>query len=238
MKQEIRIASPCLADWDRMEGDEHVRYCRECKLDVYDFSEMSETEIERIIVHREGRLCARFYRRSDGTMMTQNCPAGLRAVMRRVSNFASATLAALISVSPGFLRAEQTKDPSSLVQIAPVQRGISLVVVDITGAVIPNARVTIVNEKTKEKVDGKTDTVGVLRLANLSDGKYEITVVVLGFKTLKQSHISVPARIPLRVQLDVGATMGVVVVVPANQPETKDCPSPKTVTNPPSEKPR
>lgn len=238
MKHTIRIASPCSADWDRMEGDEHVRYCRECKLDVYNFSEMSEVEIERIVVHREGRLCARFYQRLDGTMMTQNCPLGLRVVVRRVSSFASATLAALMSIGSSFVGATQTKDPSSLVQIAPARRGISLEVVDITSAVIPNARVTILNEKTKAKVDGKTDTTGLLRLADLPDGNYEITVVVPGFKTLKQSHVSVPTRIPLRLQVDVGAMMGEVVVVRGHELETKDCPTPRTLTDPPSEKPR
>jgi hypothetical protein len=79
-----------------MAGDELVRYCPECKLNVYNFSEMSDADIESIISHRDGRLCARFYQRSDGTMLTRNCPVGLRAVVRRVSGFASAALAAVI----------------------------------------------------------------------------------------------------------------------------------------------
>jgi Carboxypeptidase regulatory-like domain len=224
MKQEIRIASPCSADWDRMVGNEHVRYCCECKLDVYNFSEMSDGEVERIVAQREGRLCARFYQRSDGTMLTRNCPVGIRAAVRRVSSFASATLAALISVGPAFAGVAQLGNASSLVQIAPAQTGMSLEIVDANGAVIPKARVTIVSEKTKAKIDEKTDASGRLRLADLPDGNYEITVVVPGFKTLKQSHISVPTQSPLRLQVEVGAMMGAVVVVNGPQPETKDCP--------------
>src|SRR5258708_2138620 len=87
MKQEVRIASPCSADWGRMVGNERVRYCSQCKLDVYNFSEMARAEIEEIVAQREGRLCARFYQRSDGTMMTRNCPARFRVVMQRVSRF-------------------------------------------------------------------------------------------------------------------------------------------------------
>jgi hypothetical protein len=49
------------ADWNRMAGDERVRFCPECKLNIYNFSEMSDADIENILSHRNGRLCARFY---------------------------------------------------------------------------------------------------------------------------------------------------------------------------------
>ena len=35
--QDIRIASPCPADWDKMVGDERVRHCSECNFNVYNF---------------------------------------------------------------------------------------------------------------------------------------------------------------------------------------------------------
>ena len=37
---ELRVASPCSADWDRMQGNERVRYCPQCKLNVYNFAAM------------------------------------------------------------------------------------------------------------------------------------------------------------------------------------------------------
>jgi hypothetical protein len=238
MKQNIRIASPCSADWNRMTGDECVRYCAECKLDVYNFLEMSDADIESIVSHHNGRLCARFYQRSDGTMLIRNCPVGLRAVVRRVSGFASAALAAVISVSPAFARAPLTKPGPTLFQIQPVQAGISLEVVDATGAVVPKARVTLVNEKTKVKVDGETDAGGRFRLVDLPEGSYEITVSVPGFKVLKQSHVSMPPKTPLRLQVEVGASMGLVVVVGGPQAEPKTAPICKTLSVPSSEKPK
>ena len=240
MKQNIRIASPCSADWNRMEGDERVRYCPECKLNVYNFSEISDADIENIVSHRDGRLCARFYQRSDGTMLTRNCPVGLRAVVRRVSGFASAALAAVISVGPAFARAPLTKHGPTLFQIQPVQTGISLEVVDATGAVVSKARITIVNEKTKVKADGETDAGGRFRLVDLPAGNYEITVSVPGFKALKQSHVSVPSKTPLRLQMEVGelSMMGVVVVVEEPQPEPQSAPVCKTLSKPSSEKPK
>ncbi|MGC1636641.1 MAG: hypothetical protein WA744_14395, partial [Candidatus Acidiferrales bacterium] len=139
MKHEIRIASPCSADWNRMAGDERVRYCPECQLNVYNFSAMSELDIVRIVASRDGRLCARFYERADGTMLSSNCPVGFRAVVRRVSSFASAALAAVLSVAPAFAGMRIATHDPTLWQIQPAQSGLSLEVVDITGAVISKA---------------------------------------------------------------------------------------------------
>jgi hypothetical protein len=85
MPQNVRIASPCSADWTLMKGDDRVRYCPACNLKVYNLSAMPEREAQALVTRREGRLCVRFYRRKDGTILTQNCPVGLQAVMRKVS---------------------------------------------------------------------------------------------------------------------------------------------------------
>jgi hypothetical protein len=81
--QRVRVASPCNADWNAMEGDERARFCRLCSKHVYNFSAMLPEEIAGLIQAREGRLCARFYRRRDGTMLTANCPVGRRRQWRR-----------------------------------------------------------------------------------------------------------------------------------------------------------
>jgi len=213
MKQEVRIASPCSADWGRMVGNERVRYCSQCKLDVYNFSEMTRAEIEEIVAQREGRLCARFYQRSDGTMMTRNCPARFRVVMQRVSRFASAALAAVMSAGPAMAAPTLTKHDPGLLQIQLAQNVFELEVVDVTGALIPNAAVTIVNKKTGTRVDAKTDASGQLRLADLPLGIYEITVCFTGFKTLKLVDFAVPTRDHLKLQLELGVSilMGEVV---------------------------
>ncbi len=81
--ENIRIASPCTASWEKMAGDERARHCAECHLNVYNISAMTRREAEQLITSHEGRLCLRFYRRNDGTVLTQDCPRGLRAVVKR-----------------------------------------------------------------------------------------------------------------------------------------------------------
>jgi hypothetical protein len=72
----VKIASPCTASWGAMTGDERARFCSQCSQHVYNFSTMTEAEIHALIKEKEGKLCARFYQRADGTMMTADCPAG------------------------------------------------------------------------------------------------------------------------------------------------------------------
>ena len=75
---QIRIASPCPVSWEQMIGDNRVRFCGECQLNVYNFGELSRTEAEELLRSTEGRLCGRLYRRADGMVITKDCPVGFR----------------------------------------------------------------------------------------------------------------------------------------------------------------
>src|ERR1044071_2533632 len=95
----LRIASPCSVGWERMTGDDRVRFCDQCNLNVYNISGMTRKQADSLIASaQERRLCVRLYKRMDGTIITQDCPVGLRALRRRVSRVAGATFAALMSL--------------------------------------------------------------------------------------------------------------------------------------------
>lgn len=81
----IKIASPCPASWSAMRGDDRVRYCERCKLNVYNLSAMTEPEIVQLIVENEGKFCGAIFRRPDGTAITKNCPVGLRLLCKRLA---------------------------------------------------------------------------------------------------------------------------------------------------------
>lgn len=97
----IRVASPCPANWNEMNGSDRVRFCGECQLNVYNLSGMTRSEAEHLISNAEGRLCVRYYKRTDGSIITQNCPVGLAALKRRVSRAATAFLSAVITFFGG-----------------------------------------------------------------------------------------------------------------------------------------
>ena len=99
--EQVRVAAPCTADWEKMVGDERMRYCDRCSLHVYNLSGMTRREAEALVAGTEGRLCVRFYRRADGTILTRNCPVGLRALKRRVARVAGATLSAVLGFFAG-----------------------------------------------------------------------------------------------------------------------------------------
>jgi hypothetical protein len=94
----IQIASPCNVSWDSMTGDDLSRHCHSCSLNVYNISAMTTREAEELISEKEGRLCLRFYRRNDGTILTQDCPRGIKAIRDRWMR-GVASLAALVSVA-------------------------------------------------------------------------------------------------------------------------------------------
>ena len=97
----VRVAAPCSADWDQMIGNERARFCGQCNLNVYNLSSMTKSEAESFIATSEGRVCIGFYRRRDGSIITDNCPVGLRAMRRRMSYVARAVASALLSFFTG-----------------------------------------------------------------------------------------------------------------------------------------
>lgn len=99
---DIRIASPCDASWEAMSGDDRVRFCGSCQKNVFNLSNMGREDAEALIQKTEGRVCVRFYRRRDGTVLTQDCPVGLRAVRRRLALIGAGLAAGLGLVAAFF----------------------------------------------------------------------------------------------------------------------------------------
>jgi hypothetical protein len=125
----IRTASPCYEPWEAMVGDERVRACARCNLDVYNLSAMTRDEAEALIVERRGNLCARYFRRIDGTILTADCPTGARGRhQRRWIATAIATTVGLGAAAHAMMNdGERVSDvraakPSAVDQIQQIQK--------------------------------------------------------------------------------------------------------------------
>lgn len=81
---DVRIATPCKVGWDEMKGDGRVRFCGQCEKNVFNVANMSRAEAEGLIHERMqgSEVCVRLFRRVDGTILTSDCPVGIRAKMR------------------------------------------------------------------------------------------------------------------------------------------------------------
>jgi hypothetical protein len=210
MSVQFRIASPCSADWDRMPGNDRVRYCSQCQLNVYNFSALSAREINRLVLKHEGRLCGRYYQRADGTMLAQNCPVAVRAMLRWTSRAAAGVLAALVSVSPAFSKPlpQQTNPATS--QAHPEKKSLSMVFVDPAGDVLPHAKVTV---KQGDKVFSvETNDAGEASFFDLPKGTYELTATYPGFRTFYLEKVRVPYASKMHLSLNLGL-MGEVIEV-------------------------
>jgi hypothetical protein len=120
--EEIQIASPCSADWAKMEGDDRVRFCRECHKNVYNLSTVSRAEAERLIRDVEGVNCVRLYRRADGTIITDDCPVGMRPTRELIYLFGSllAGVAMIIAAVTSHAMEKDTEGISALWRIEPI----------------------------------------------------------------------------------------------------------------------
>ncbi len=79
---EIIHEQTCAVRWDAMEGNDLVRKCSYCNLNVYNFAGMTPTAICETINQYEGQLCAAFYARADGTMTLKPCSEEEQAFLR------------------------------------------------------------------------------------------------------------------------------------------------------------
>lgn len=230
----MRIASPCRADWAKMSGDERARFCAECQLHVYNIAGMTRREAEELIGRTEGRICARFFKRADGTVLTKDCPVGLRALRRRLARVAGAAFTAVLSLTAsaiGQTLARTSREEAIGGRATAtttffgrnMQQGRGTcwgIITDPNGATVAKARVTISNEKTKYERTIKSDKHGQFRFGLLEPGFYTLKIEAPGFQDFMMNHLSVYSNEELRydVALEIGGFVGIVVI---DEPPTK-----------------
>jgi len=192
---KLRVALPCSVPWAAMTGDERVRHCQLCQLNVYNISEMTTEEVRKLITESGGRICGRLYRRRDGTVLTKDCPVGLRAYQKRVARFAGATLAAILglfSISFGQQTDENPVDPSKVKIVrtpTPVQPGI------LTGQILDNKRIAVAGaeikliDENKREFLTKSDNLGKYQISPMPAGIYILEVKSVGFLPLQLKQI-------------------------------------------------
>ncbi len=209
-----------------MSGDDRVRYCSLCSLNVYDFSEMTRAEVHELLLRTEGRVCAKLYRRADGTMITRDCPTGLRSLQQRVSRFAAAAIAMLFSLSAFASDGKTCVKRGAAITLAiedvtTSQKATLKGVVSMNGDPLPGVSVLVRNESTQCELAMLTDANGAFAIAYLDDGLYRVEMNLDGWKSAVIEHLEMKsgevtnARVAMN-PLPTTVEMGIVVAEPAN----------------------
>ena len=199
----LRVASPCHVSWDDMTGDDRVRFCSSCQLNVYNFSAMTSNEVRSMIANAEGRVCGRLYRRADGTLITQDCPVGLKAIRRRVRRMVGAAFATMLSLGSLALGQSNKKDMQSCSQQTVTfertkdkgQIGdFTGVLLDANGARIPGASIKLLNQNDKSEQTTKTNDEGVFTFTGVKDGTYSVNISAVGFKKFVITQVELSSK--------------------------------------------
>lgn len=204
---DTRIASPCKASWDQMTGNNTVRFCGECKLNVYNISNMVATDAAALIARSDGGICVRLYRRKDGTVLTQDCPVGLRAAIGRATKVAGMALTAVLGLCSGVFsgsanartaqdetnaqvemgdvaKPEQTEEPHVLMGKIAIRHveSVTVAVADGHGAPVLNAEVVLTDLRTGDFVVADSDGDGTYRFQDVEPGIYTLTATAEGYQ--------------------------------------------------------
>ena len=75
---ELKVLQPCHVPWDEMQGDDRSRFCKICEKQVYNFSQMHESEIIDCLRDRSESVCAQIRRSDDGRIVTKQCKPSRR----------------------------------------------------------------------------------------------------------------------------------------------------------------
>jgi hypothetical protein len=166
---------------------------------------MTERQVQGLLADSGGkRLCTRFYRRADGTVLTQDCPWSFRAMQRKASRLGAAILTALMSVTVAMGKNKPRPATCECTQSQQKDSGIKLTILDQDGAVIPKAEITLAKNSHKETIIGVTGPGGEWRLAKINAGQYQVTVKAKGFRTFSSViEVHDPALLELRIKLPV-----------------------------------
>ncbi len=187
----IQIKRPCNSDWDSMIGNDEVRFCEHCALTVHDLSQMTRKRARRLVAKSNGRLCVRYTRRPDRSLVTKAVPQKLFRIGRRASRIAAGAFSATISLSGAVTANARERsnvyqgravlayqDPSRQVYTGSTIVG---TITDAHGAIISGATVSLSNDQRQFSLITSSSSEGEYRFEGLEPRSYTLRIEASGF---------------------------------------------------------
>ena len=197
----VEVKSPCTENWDKMHGNDRVRFCSHCTKDVKNLSAVTRKEAMRIVRASNGGICIRYVR--DTVTNRPLFADQLLQITRRAPGLAAGVMTASLSLSAmtyaqsesstsmpaqAIVRTDEKKSSDAVnsneknktAETSPSSK-ISGTIVDPNGAVIPNAKVTIFSVTASKTAMTTTDREGVFTFEKLAPGTYRVETESYGF---------------------------------------------------------
>ncbi|MDR3615456.1 MAG: hypothetical protein P4L53_17995 [Candidatus Obscuribacterales bacterium] len=100
---DIQIASPCPVSWGDMAptSEDAKRFCGNCRKHVYSIDRLSANEARELILGacaNNSSVCVRLFKRADGTIITDDCPVGLRRIRNTWRQLKTAVASAVLFI--------------------------------------------------------------------------------------------------------------------------------------------
>lgn len=202
----LKVNSPCSADWNAMSGNEQVRFCEHCSLHVHNLSLMTQSQAERLISRSNGRLCVRYHQDSAEHPVTLPFGPKLHHIGKRLSRIAAGAFTATLSITSAVAQSSSNFPDNSDTPRAtqPNERwalGASIVgiVTDQNGAVIPGATAFVSHEEFKVALYASTSFNGQFKLDSLKPGVYKLRIEAPGFAPDQTDEVYVQRNSEARV---------------------------------------
>jgi Carboxypeptidase regulatory-like domain/Ankyrin repeats (3 copies)/Ankyrin repeats (many copies) len=242
LSEQLKIKTPCSANWDQMIGNEWVRFCEHCQLTVNDLTPLTPKRVRRLIENSKGRLCVRYRVSREGTPLLKAVPQQLHQIRKRVSKIAASAFTATLTISAAASPASNhgvgrphTALQHAAAMLAPRAFGATIkgTVRDSMGGLIPAAGLTLGTDQIPYMYGTTTNGEGEYSFDGLEPGSYQLSVEAPGFKKAtigvqvvanEAKEVSATLEIaPIEVEMEVTASDieevtvgGEVVVLPAH----------------------
>jgi hypothetical protein len=193
----IEVETSCLQSWNKMRGNDQIRFCEHCTKDVHNLSAMTRKQARKIIAQSNAAICVRYIRRPDGRIQTvkntlhqitrqTGIAAGILGTSLSVSVLAYAQTPADTNQTAN----SQTIETNAQKSDTPVG-AISGTITDPNDAVIPLAVIIISSEETNFYQIANANQEGFYKFKNVPSGTYKWRAEASGFEHKEIAHISV-----------------------------------------------
>ena len=148
----IEVKRPCSEDWDKMKGNDKVRFCDHCAFEVNNISMLTRKQAMKLVRESDGRICVRYVKNK-----ANNQPIFAEKLYKitRRAGITAGVLGASLSLSTlTYAQGDAVlikKDKTEVLQsqndgkdkIEGTTGSVSGTIADEAGAIIPNATVII-----------------------------------------------------------------------------------------------